>query len=1620
MTDSMKFGPEWLRNMSAEPSNIGATAGGGSNSGLSLHSLGGGSGGGTGVSGGVNMLANPSHTAANRNMFPEYRYGREEMLSLFDRNCLLPQILPSFKKLFIEKVQYPLALTPSSEDELNSQSQLSSSSRPAWLQRSPGAFGIASRGSGRGGMVDRGRMRGKSAYHSIYQRPSTIYDDSISAISMKPDRNWSERNGTGDSAAIGAATGVSGGSVGVGGGPGVDWNGTPSSSPRKDFSSQCRNMENWRRSRNDDGSGDGPNSGGTVGTEVAGWRSAGAHRWGRSTSWREEEPIQSGNMDGNSFVGNPGIANVQRSISVIGTVSNERTSAVKSQIASAGPGGPSSNRLIGSKGNQPWPESGCLTNPDGEDNLPEWAMENPSEMGGTFDSSGAFHGELIDTESDKKNSSDSTHKKAMDESDSNVFAEATSVESGQLIQTDNRTEQGRAAGIEAQSVSTTNSTPSNATNTKESAITSNNNSSSNELDLRSDTAESTPTHKTEAIGQGDISERFKEVADEVEKLIMDDDSGQVDDINSSKTSIVGDSNRYGMVGSIVEPGQLHHQLVAPDPASTTIIATELSHKPFNEQLSIQQQQQQHHLQQNHLQPHHIPVLPHVMSASPNELWFYRDPQSNVQGPFSAIEMTEWYRAGYFNENLYVRRISDTRFRPLGDLIKLCHGNMPFTHNHLLPTPIELDNLQINLTTRKPAMLALPLTHNEHHQQQQHHLRPDNDEQLKANVTAAADSLSAAVKGHMSAHTMDTSHMLTMRFQMLQDQYLQHQEYQILTELSKSDCFQRLDPAQREAVVRSKVQMLVLPEYLSSFSGLSNSLAALNPIAGNQLYDIIAQQAKKDQQQIYPVNAEQRSERNFLDADDFILNAQLMHQQTQGQNPQPTNLEQVQHQFASNSDASKLNEVRANDLDILNEYNLRMLLRGPPTASAISQQQQQSSPLIKPSSTVDFVTESQILAQNLMMPIWPQQQQQPAQSSWPAMENAKLWDVATLEEEQSQKLLLEQQQQKRHLPRQDGNNSSTATAHLDFDAAQQLQQEQQQCKDNQCNPKIEQQIELQEQPIALDSIPTHNKDQLSAQTIVGKQQQVNKLQQQTASQKQGKQPEHKISDEDRRREQVEEKRRIKEERKRQQQEEEKRRAVIAEEEKNRQQQEERERQQQIQAQRRKALFSNNPQASTSSSAVTGNKASGLKIEQVNRSAHATSIAPWSLQTPSVNNTAPGLAEIQKAERRERRADQQRQQEQLDKQMRATAAAAAEANDALLKWQASPAPTPVMSLVDIQAEEAKRLTNELLEQQRRRDHEQQQQQQHQVMLSANLIVSGSSGLSNIWGSANKAWSATGSPAPIGPGLWDEATLVQSGAANTKYVPPTAASVLAAGLPVAVASTSKPQSQTQLKSTAGGIAMPSPRNLRKSQTLPTMQNVISKSVKTATGQSSQQTDKNNKTVSSKSAIKLSVSEERKSAVKSTSQQLSGDASNSKVNEYESEFTSWCMKSLENMSAKVDVPTFVSFLKDLEAPYEVKDYVRIYLGEGKESSEFAKQFLERRSKYKSLQRAQNAHNDDMCKPAPAITPSCNDNGDNKNKQRKVKKSKMTKMDARILGFSVTAAEGRINVGGRDYVDGP
>lgn len=62
----------------------------------------------------------------------------------------------------------------------------------------------------------------------------------------------------------------------------------------------------------------------------------------------------------------------------------------------------------------------------------------------------------------------------------------------------------------------------------------------------------------------------------------------------------------------------------------------------------------------------------------------------------------------------------------------------------------------------------------------------------------------------------------------------------------------------------------------------------------------------------------------------------------------------------------------------------------------------------------------------------------------------------------------------------------------------------------------------------------------------------------------------------------------------------------------------------------------------------------------------------------------------------------------------------------------------------------------------------------------------------------------------------------------------------------------------------------------------------------------------------------------------------------------------------------------------------------------------------------------DDLCSPAIAVNPrttSGSDYQEVKGKGKKTKKNKMLKVDARILGFSVTAAEDRINVGDIDTV---
>ncbi|KAG7465303.1 hypothetical protein MATL_G00174930 [Megalops atlanticus] len=71
---------------------------------------------------------------------------------------------------------------------------------------------------------------------------------------------------------------------------------------------------------------------------------------------------------------------------------------------------------------------------------------------------------------------------------------------------------------------------------------------------------------------------------------------------------------------------------------------------------------------------------------------------------------------------------------------------------------------------------------------------------------------------------------------------------------------------------------------------------------------------------------------------------------------------------------------------------------------------------------------------------------------------------------------------------------------------------------------------------------------------------------------------------------------------------------------------------------------------------------------------------------------------------------------------------------------------------------------------------------------------------------------------------------------------------------------------------------------------------------------------------------------------------------------FTTWCEQMLHalntsanNSSSSLHVATIVAYLKEVESPYEVLDFIRSYLGDTVEAKEFAKQFLERRAKQKA-----------------------------------------------------------------------
>lgn len=75
----------------------------------------------------------------------------------------------------------------------------------------------------------------------------------------------------------------------------------------------------------------------------------------------------------------------------------------------------------------------------------------------------------------------------------------------------------------------------------------------------------------------------------------------------------------------------------------------------------------------------MPVTQQRKMVMPDRMrWIYRDPSGNTQGPWSGLEMHDWYKAGFFSPELQVKKLEDADYEPLAQLIrKIGNSREPF-------------------------------------------------------------------------------------------------------------------------------------------------------------------------------------------------------------------------------------------------------------------------------------------------------------------------------------------------------------------------------------------------------------------------------------------------------------------------------------------------------------------------------------------------------------------------------------------------------------------------------------------------------------------------------------------------------------------------------------------------------------------------------------------------------------------------------------------------------------------------------------------------------------------------------------------------------------------------------
>lgn len=536
---ALKFGPEWLRALT-QTNGVTAPA---------------------------------TTTAVTKYKLANYRYGREEMLAMFDQSAPMPESLREFQQLAVENTQPPLALVTMTEDEQRVWARSVNSDAVLRLTVGKGAVPGAGPGRGtRGGSVDRGRGRGRgSAYQRGQGGPEDTGDNSQFGAFIRPrpfershslserDQRWDDRDKKPDRQFQGrpnfdgdgyrkenapASASASASSVGTPSGAGGTALGNASGASRP--------TENWRSGHSE---------------EDENWRSkvSAQHPTEKWKSWRNHSKGE-----------------------------EEDATGAASNVVNGPAKKDPSRHWLEDHGSAP------------AEQLPEWIQDQgDTEKVGSFDAKGAF----LDTRDCEE-----------EETWENDMVPALSAQPHP-----NKKE--KPPGETAKQ---SNDTPV-------------------EKPKSPPPAPQSPPRMAE-----------KPLAASPPKLIP---PAQPQDKDEHREPGRGNTNDTAKV-------------VSTSPKDDSF--AHLAKAAENMMAEWTAEEEKKFVSQSAAGEHNLPE--HFYR------WLYKDPQGDVQGPFSSTEMMEWFQAGYFTMELMVKRVCDAAFSKLGALIK-SWGQVPFAATQQ-PPPIK--------------------------------------------------------------------------------------------------------------------------------------------------------------------------------------------------------------------------------------------------------------------------------------------------------------------------------------------------------------------------------------------------------------------------------------------------------------------------------------------------------------------------------------------------------------------------------------------------------------------------------------------------------------------------------------------------------------------------------------------------------------------------------------------------------------------------------------------------------------------------------------------------------------------------------------------------------------------